>query len=320
MGSHKNKLLLPVDGSEQSFEAVRYASQVFSPKRVEVALFHVMTKIPDSFWDIEKSPTFRHKLAPVTAWASQQEKVIQEFMERSRQLFMDRGVPEEKVSVKIQERKEGVARDIVREAQDGYDAVVVGRWGMSKLKDLVWGSIANKLVGHLVHVPLWVVGGIPHTDRLLVAIDNSAEAMRIVDYVGAMLEGTKRRIELFHVLRDFGFLLTGDEDDFTSGDEIAKSGDVEDDFERAEEAMQEVFTEALGRLEKVGFSKDRVTTKIVTGVASRARAIVEKAKAGGYGTIVVGRRGLSRVEEFFMGRVSNKVIQLAKEMAVWVVS
>jgi nucleotide-binding universal stress UspA family protein len=84
--------------------------------------------------------------------------------------------------------------------------------------------------------------------------------------------------------------------------------------------MQEVLTEALGKLEKIGFSRDRVTTKIVTGVASRAKAIVEEAKAGGYGTIVVGRRGLSRVEEFFMGRVSNKVIQLAKEMAVWVVS
>jgi hypothetical protein len=36
--------------------------------------------------------------------------------------------------------------------------------------------------------------------------------------------------------------------------------------------------------------------------------------------IVVGRRGLSRVEEFFMGRVSDKVLQLAKEMAVWVVT
>jgi nucleotide-binding universal stress UspA family protein len=191
---------------------------------------------------------------------------------------------------------------------------------MSKLKDLVWGTIANKLIGHLVHVPLWVVGGAPHTDKLLVAIDNSAEAMRIVDYVGAMLEGTKRRIELFHVLRTFGFFSAGDEDDFISSDEIAKFGDLKDDFERAEEAMQNVFTEALGRLEKVGFSRDQVTTKLVTGITSRAKAIVEEAKAGGYGTIVVGRRGLSRVEEFFMGRVSNKVMQLAKEMAVWVVS
>ncbi|MHC4842819.1 MAG: hypothetical protein ACYTEE_03370 [Planctomycetota bacterium] len=34
----------------------------------------------------------------------------------------------------------------------------------------------------------------------------------------------------------------------------------------------------------------------------------------------MGRRGLSRVEDFFMGRVSKKVLQLAKWTAVWVVS
>jgi nucleotide-binding universal stress UspA family protein len=73
-------------------------------------------------------------------------------------------------------------------------------------------------------------------------------------------------------------------------------------------------------LEKAGVEGDRISTKIVTGAASRAKAIVEEAKNGGYGTIAVGRRGLSRVEECFMGRVSKKVIQLAQEMAVWVVS
>jgi nucleotide-binding universal stress UspA family protein len=73
-------------------------------------------------------------------------------------------------------------------------------------------------------------------------------------------------------------------------------------------------------LGKAGVKGDQVSTKVVTGVASRAKAIVEEARKGGYGTIVMGRRGLSRLEEFYMGRVSNKVLQLAKEMAVWVVN
>ena len=41
MGSYKKKLLLAVDGSEQSFEAVRYVSRVFPPERLELVLFHV---------------------------------------------------------------------------------------------------------------------------------------------------------------------------------------------------------------------------------------------------------------------------------------
>ncbi|MGD8370190.1 MAG: universal stress protein [Syntrophobacterales bacterium] len=93
----KRRLLIAVDGSEQSFEAVRYVSQLFSPARMEVVLFHLMSKIPESFWDIQKHPALRHKLGPVAAWAAHQQSAIEEFMQKSRQLFLDEGVPEEAV-------------------------------------------------------------------------------------------------------------------------------------------------------------------------------------------------------------------------------
>lgn len=320
MSNCKRKILLAVDGSDQSFEAVRYVSQLFPPKRMEVVLFHVMSKIPESFWDIEKNPAFRHQLAPVAAWATQQQTAIQEFMEKSKELLIDQGVQEESVSIRMQERQAGIARDIVREAQENYDAVVAGRWGVSKLKDLVWGSIAGKLVGHLVHVPLWVVGGTPQAGKVLLAMDASEEAMRIVDYVGAMLAGTDWEVTLFYVLRGFEFLSAGYEGNYVVNDMIVGGGGIKGEFQMAEEAMKGVFEEAIHRFEKAGLSPDRVSTRIVTGSASRAKAIVEEAKNAGYGTIALGRRGLSRVEEFFMGRISNKVVQLAKEMAVWVVS
>jgi nucleotide-binding universal stress UspA family protein len=320
MGKYRRKILLAVDGSDQSFEAVRYVSQLFSPNQMEVVLFHVMSKIPETFWDIEKNPAFRHQLAPVAAWATQQQTAIQEFMERSKELLVDQGVSEKSVSIRMQEREAGIARDIIREAQENYDAVVVGRWGVSKLKDLVWGSIAGKLVGHLVHVPLWVVGGTPQAGKVLLAMDASEEAMRTVDYVGAMLAGTDGEVTLFHVMRGFEFLSAGYEGSFVTTGEIVGEEGIKGEFQRAEETMKGYFEEAIHRFEKAGLSPDCVSTKIVTGSASRAKAIVEEAKDGGYGTIVVGRRGLSRVEEFFMGRVSNKVVQLAKEMAVWVVS
>ena len=318
--SEKRRLLIALDGSEQSFEAVRYASQVLPPGKLKVVLFHVGSKIPESFWDIEKDPSFRHRLAPVAAWAMQQEKAMEEFMERSRQLLVDRGVPQETVQVRIKDREVGIARDIAREAQKDYDAVVVGRWGMSKIKDLVWGSIANKLVGHLVQSPLWVVGGSPQPGKYLVAMDGSDEAMRAVDYVGTMLAGSDCAVTLFHVLRSFEFLSLGFEGAFVPSPEVlGGEEEIKAEFQREKEAIKTVCNEAQDRLEKAGLKGDQINTKIVTGAASRAKAIVEEAKNEGYGTIVVGRRGLSRVEEFFMGRVSSKVIQLAKEMAVWVI-
>jgi nucleotide-binding universal stress UspA family protein len=293
----RRRILLAVDGSEQAFEAVRYVSRLLPPNRMEVVLFHVMTKVPESFWDMEKEPTLRQKIGDTGAWESQQKKQIQEFMERSRCLFLDKNVPEDAVGIKIQERKVGIARDIIHESQKNYDGVVVGRWGMSMLKDFLWGSIANKLLGRLTHVPLCVVGGTPQVDKILVGLDASQGAMRAVDYVGTMVS-TYLKVTLYHAVRALD-------------DEISH---------KAGESMKSVFEKATNRLEDAGFGRNQITSKTAMGVLSRSGALIHYALKGGYGTIVVGRRGLSEVEEFPMGRVSNKVIHMARELAVWVVS
>lgn len=304
MDKHRGRILLAVDGSDQAFETVRYVSQLFPPKRMETVLFHVATKVPEGFWDVEKNPAFKHKLSSVAAWATREQTVVQEFMDRARQLFLDRGVPEDKVSVKMEERKKGIARDIITESQRGYDAVVVGRLGKSHLKDLVWGSVANKLIGRLTHVPICVVGGSPQDGKILVAMDTSEEATKVLDFAGNMMDITDCEVTLFHVIRGL--------ESWTE--------DASEELQNAEKAATTLLEEAIGRLEGTGLNRDRIATKIRSGAASRAEAIVEEARKGGYGTIIVGRRGLSRVEEFFMGRVSKKVLQLAKWTAVWVVS
>ncbi len=303
MDKDGRRILLAVDGSDQAFEAVRYVSQLFPPNRIEAVLFHVMSEVPEGFWDVEKSPAFKHKLASIAAWAMREKAAIQEFMERARQLLLDRGVPADAVSVKIEQRKKGIARDIIAESQRGYDAVVVGRLGKSHLKDLVWGSVSNKLIGRLINVPVCVVGGAPQVGKILVAMDTSEEATKALDYAGTMVEITECEVTLLHVIRGFE----------------SWTVDASEELRKAERTGETLLEEAVGRLERAGLDRDRISTKIRTGAASRAEAIVEEARNGGCGTIVIGRRGLSRVEEFFMGRVSKKVLQLAKWMAVWVV-
>jgi nucleotide-binding universal stress UspA family protein len=83
--------------------------------------------------------------------------------------------------------------------------------------------------------------------------------------------------------------------------------------------MMEIFSDAKEKLEKAGFDENKISEKITTGVYSRAGTIIQEAQAGGYGTIVIGRKGLSRVHEFFMGRVCTKIIQSDKKFSVWVI-
>jgi nucleotide-binding universal stress UspA family protein len=84
--------------------------------------------------------------------------------------------------------------------------------------------------------------------------------------------------------------------------------------------MESMLEEARSRLIRSGFRAGQVTTKLTKGVHSRGAAIVLEAKEGGYGAIVLGRKGISRAREFSMGGVVRKVIRLASNRAVWVVS
>ena len=52
---------------------------------------------------------------------------------------------------------------------------------------------------------------------------------------------------------------------------------------------------------------------------SRSGDIIREAREGAYGTIVMGRRGLSKVRDFLMGRVTSKVLNQAEDFAVWIV-
>ena len=91
-------------------------------------------------------------------------------------------------------------------------------------------------------------------------------------------------------------------------------------LEAAEKEISSAFDKAKRCLTDAGFKSEQISTKVISDAYSRAEAIVKEARDGDYGTIVLGRRGLSKVKEFFMGRVSKKVIQTIRNRAVWVVT
>jgi nucleotide-binding universal stress UspA family protein len=234
-------------------------------------------------------------------------------MENARQLLMDRGFPAEAVQVKIQERQVGIARDIIREAQNGYGAVVAGRQGMNPITRLVIGSIASKLIQSLTFVPLWLVGKPNLSNKVLVAMDASEGSMRAVEHIASMVGGSNLELTLFRVVRSLkSNVAEQDEKDVGQHDSKAESDE--------EAASHAIFEKAAQILEKAGITQDQITTKVVSGVATRSGSIIAQATSGGYGTIVLGRRGHSEVGDFYMGRVTNKVIQLAGKVAVWVVN
>jgi nucleotide-binding universal stress UspA family protein len=304
----QKKILLATDGSDYARNAVKYVAELGPFQKMQVVLFNVFSGVPESYHDLEKDPQFFKAAREVLAWELQQKKKIQESMDQAIQTLVRAGIPQGAVTVKIQNRIKGIARDIINEAQAGYDALVIGRKGMGTFQELVMGSIAAKVYQKLTFVPLLMIGSFPPDNKMLVAMDESENAMRAVDFVAQTLRGLDFKITLFHVIRGARGFQAGIADLFFSK-EVS---------EFAQKEIEGIFDQAKNRLINAGFKPDRIITKIIPGAPSRAGAIVAEARAGDYGTIVLGRRGLSKVQEFVMGRVSNKVINTIRSRTVWV--
>jgi len=321
MRSSIKRVLVAVDGSEASFETVRYVASVLPGERAQVVLFHVLNRVPETFWDSHEALGLRARLLAFPARRLRREEaVIDEFMERAETHLLEAGFPPRHVRVRVKERQAGVARDILREADKGYAALAVGRRGAGPLRDLVLGTTAAKLVNHGSRTPVWVVGEGADAGRILVAMDRSDCALRTLDYVTGYLGLAQRELLLFHAVR-------GAEPPAPRADDSTASGRLRRWLEllRSEtasceqEIMQAVFDRRIRSLERFGADVSRIRTRIVTGAPSRAGAVMAEAEKEGCGTIVLGRRGLSRVKEFRIGRVCTKVLQMARGRAVWVV-
>ena len=312
MSSNKSNLLIALDLSEHSRNAVLYVSRNCSPAMLRVSLMHVIPTAPEIFWDLEKDGFFKERMKKKYAkWKREAEKEAQAFLDDARNLLVKAHVREDSVNVIVQERKTGIARDIIEEAKKGYDAVVMGRKGVSKLEDLFLGSVSNKVVQRVGNIPVWVVDGDIQSTKTLIAVDASENSSKAVDYVGTFAAATEAELTLYYVTRSFGLGFL---------EEIPRREEEIEAFEKvlATEA-KDMFQTYQESLEKAGVAPARISTKHTLQSHSRAGEIIREAKAGDYGTIVMGRRGLSTVHEFLMGRVTNKVLNRAEGLAVWIV-
>ncbi|NJB68072.1 nucleotide-binding universal stress UspA family protein [Desulfobaculum xiamenense] len=145
--------------------------------------------------------------------------------------------------------------------------------------------------------------------RILVAVDTSENSLRAVSYVGEMVRNTEGvHVELLHIVRLPQRDLYPDEVSFQ---EQLRVQEVE---------SQNFLEDAHGILEGKGLPSGSVTERqLCITVPSIAQHILRIQKEGNFGTIVVGRRGVSKAEEFLFGSVSSKIVHYAKNCCVWVV-
>jgi nucleotide-binding universal stress UspA family protein len=309
--TNERKMLIAIDGSESAMGAVRYISQFQDPAKTKITLIHIMTDLPEAVEDLKNMPTFEAPFIETDAWRSQMRAGIEMKMTEAREIFVNAGYEKAAIDIKILKRAEGVAKDIIDESAKGYDAVVVGRRGMNDPTDIIVGATAYRMMSGIPHLPVVVAGDKPDPNHVLIGFDGSENAFKAVECVCSLMPKTGRKVMLCHVTQK---IQNSGEDRKVFSDDQEKSWK-----ESSRHQMMELMQEATKRLVDAGFDPGLIVSEILEGKVSRAVAIAKTAEIQGYGTIVTGRRGLSVIKDFLMGRVSMKVLHRAHEMAVWIV-
>lgn len=145
--------------------------------------------------------------------------------------------------------------------------------------------------------------------RFLIAMDKSETSRRAVRYVGQMALGlTEKHICLLHVYPE------PPPDFYTKGGQLDRYQMLKD--ERAGLFLQD----AAIILEEMGISGRDISQRICMAEGKTiSQMVLDIRKEGGFGTVVTGKRGVSKAEEFLFGSISNALARHARDFTAWIV-
>ncbi|MFH1148311.1 MAG: universal stress protein [Pseudomonadota bacterium] len=312
----EKKILVATDGSLNSERAVSYVARLFAgDPELRVTLLNILPPLPPILTDREYGGEWQITSAKAAKLIKMQKEKAKVFMDKGVDILIRKGqISAEATAATVHEKKVGLARDIIHEAGRGdYDAVVIGRRGLSRMQSAIMGSISTKIVQGVQTRPVWVIDGDVSSGKILVAVDASDTSLMAVDHLGFIINGLPNmKILLYHVIPGLRFLSMEET-------EIELDGIEEIMTEKGAERIQPFFFQARKILLDAGVSERQVSIKIKKCSTNIARDIVSEATRRNFGTVVLARRGVSKSKEFFMGSVSNKVLSMANNLACWIV-
>ena len=307
----EKKILIAVDDSTNSRKAIEYAVTMQSVIRESrYILFNVQPTISDYL--LHDAHLNKRSRKALNDLMKENRQVSERLLDNFKDLMAGRGIKYEHIETVTYPRVMGTAKDIMSFARQNLcNAILLGRRGVSKLEEVFMGSVSNTIIEHTKTMPVWAVGGDITSTKLMLAIDGSESALRAVDHVSFMVtQNPDITVTLLHVapkLRDYCTIEFNEEGEIV--EELISSGYIQcgDCF----------YLHAKQRFKEAGIKESQIEIKEIPSVVNIAKTILNEAENGGYGTIVLGRSGIS--DSFFLGSVSRYCFNNASNCAVWIV-
>ena len=151
----------------------------------------------------------------------------------------------------------------------------------------------------------------PQRHLMLVAVDPSENSRRAVSYAARWAScSAESQVMLVHVVKE-------------PSEDIKPDQEERDrELEEGLAASKKLLSKARQSLESAGVAPARVSTKtlLCTPPDTIAATLLEEKERGDYDTLVLGRRGVSKREEYIFGSVTTSLIRGAADICVWVVA
>ena len=305
-------VVVPLDGSPITLKALNYIYLVFGAQhKLIVNLFHVVPGAPPIL--VEESKKDTNTARQVRELENRSKQMATKILSEGNKILMEKGFKEEQVKMVEFHKKVGIARDICGWSEKkSVDAIVLNTHGRSQIEAFFMGETANKVLEFSRICPVWMIKGNVRSKPVLIAIDNSDNAMRAVDHAAFMLSDTDCQVSLFYAKRN---LLR-----FFSKEAVEPVLDLESLWKSvAGREIAPYMKKAKEMLLAAGFAESQISSHIIDGDRSAAADILDAARQFGCGTIVMGRRGATNVKDYTLGSVSRKVLQDCKDTALWLV-
>jgi nucleotide-binding universal stress UspA family protein len=307
-----SRILIPYDGSSPAKPALKWAGHLARAGGADVELVTLLQVAGGGYLarHVHNVDLRVSRLDQVEAWQRVRRHYLDQeilpLLEEGKRFLQEKGVA---APIETQVAEGKIGDEIIRLAREGgYNAMVMGRRGLSPVKGFFLGSVTRQVLSLAEQTTVFVVGqevvfnpDCPFSP-LLIPVDGSEPGLAAVRQAAALARSCKKggpQLTLLHVI---DLALLG----------IAYEEGAAFLLEEGEKTL------ATGRqiLQQAGL-QDLATEKLLTG--SPSQMITQETEAGHYSLIMMGARGLSALKQLLLGSVSSDVLHRAAQAIVGVV-
>lgn len=280
-------LLLTISEDQSALHGVRFVGRFFENRQEMNVTLYYTAQSPE----VVLHSVSGHKM-------SEQQGKTREMrgnaaLEHAKDVLERYGFQGQHVDLKLNFGSSSKASDIVLEAEKGlYDAVVLGRRGVSWLEEAMGQSVSRQMLEDTLAFPVWICREPDlHRRNVLLCVDGAAPSLRMADHVGFMLaDQPQHSVTMLTVAKDQGH---GSPD--------------------------EIFHHCLKSLRENGVTEDRVSSRVLRE-NNIPTAILQETHQGAYAVVAMGRTGAGGglLQRFFMGSSSSTLFSQLDGAVLWV--